>query len=154
MMDALALRSEFTIAPMSPDAIALAFDIQAADALQRQAPIRVRHVLHAGVYSRTILVPAGIRIVGALIKIPTQVIVAGAADVWLGEWRRISGYCVLPASAGRKQIFEAIADTYITMVFASDARSVEEAEDEFTDEAYNLTTRHGDGVVETIITGE
>lgn len=153
-MDALALRSEFAIAPMSSDAIARAFEVQALDALQPQAPIRVRHVLHAGLYSRTILVPAGVRIVGALIKIPTQVTIAGIADVWLGEWRRVSGYAVLPAGAGRKQIFEAVTDTYITMAFASRALTAEEAEEEFTDEAHNLTTRHGDGAVETIITGE
>ena len=40
----------------------------------RQVPIETRHVLHAGMYARTICIPAGVLITGALVK------VADAAD--------------------------------------------------------------------------
>jgi hypothetical protein len=60
---------------------------------------------------------------------------------------------VLPAAAGRKQAFLAQADSHITMIFATAARSVAEAEREFTDEADNLVSRRAGGN-RIVITGE
>lgn len=154
-MNALAIVRDFRIAPMTFDQLEEAFSEHAAATLLPQVPIDVRQMLHAGVYSRTIMVPKGVRIVGALIKIPTQVTIAGDVDVKIaGEWQRVTGFAVLAASAGRKQEFKAHADSYIKMDFASHATTAEQAEEEFTDEAEFLTTRHGTGIVETIITGE
>ena len=50
-----------------------------------------------------------------------------------------SGYSVLKGMDGRRQVFSAFEDTYITMFFASNASTVEEAEKEFTDEWQLLT---------------
>jgi hypothetical protein len=107
-----------------------------------QMDLKTVHVIHAGLYSRTVKVPANHVIVGVLVKIPTQVIVYGKAKVLIGDKiLNLSGYHVLPAQAGRKQIFIAITDIYITMMFSTSARTVQEAEGEFTDETDILMSR-------------
>lgn len=119
-----------------------------------QVPIATHHVLHAGVYSRTICIPAGVVLVGALIKIPTTLVVCGRASVLLGDSEEVvvTGYQVLAASAGRKQAYIAHEATHVTMSFRTQAATVEEAEREFTDEAEALMSRTGENTV--VITGE
>ena len=133
--------------------------VRRLEAVVRELPqvaIATEHVLHAGLYARTILVPAGTMITGVLIKIATLLIVQGDAVVFLdGESVRLQGYSVLPASAGRKQAFVAQADTHLTMIFATGATSVEAAEEEFTDEADLLWSRRaGAGGNRIVMTGE
>ena len=120
-----------------------------------QVLTETHHVLHAGLYARTILLPAGTMITGALIKIATLVIVEGDVLVWLGDiTKRLKGYNILPASAGRKQAFFSLDDSHITMIFPTDAGDVESAEIEFTDEHHLLASRREDARNLTIITGE
>lgn len=120
-----------------------------------QISLDTQHVLHAGLYSRTIRLPAGTMITGALIKIATLIIVQGDAFVWLGDRsRRLTGYNVLPASAGRKQAFVSMDETFITMVFPTVAKDVESAERQFTDEVDLLASRRSDTPNEIIVTGE
>lgn len=134
--------------------------IQAAQRVQEvllalpQVAIATHHVLHAGVYSRTICIPAGTVLVGALIKVPTTLVVHGCASVLIGDAqeRVLNGYHVLAASAGRKTSYIAHTDTHITMSFRTEARTVEEAEREFTDEADHLMSRTGENIV--VITGD
>lgn len=91
--------------------------------------------LHAGLYSRTIRVPAGIVLTGALIKIPTLLIVTGEVAMSVGDKvSKYSGTNIFEGSAGRKTVFRAIGDTVITMVFASNASDFDEAVKQFTDE--------------------
>lgn len=139
------------IPPMTPAAIARVREIEDHMlATQPQIDLRMRHLIHAGAYYRTCCVPAGYVITGALIKIPTTLIIHGDCVVWLGEeGRRLTGYNVVPASAGRKQAFRAVSDTHITMMFPTSAQTVAEAEREFTEEFDRLAP----GVAETIITG-
>lgn len=109
-----------------------------------QVEIATDHVLHAGLYARTIRIPAGAVLTGVLIKIPTMLIFNGHATVNVGEGSvELVGYHVIAASAGRKQAYIAHADTDLTMIFATGARTVSEAEDEFTDDADSLFSRHG-----------
>jgi hypothetical protein len=115
--------------------------IEAALLQHPQVDFKTFHVIHGGMYSRTVMVPANHIITGALIKIPTQVIVVGDAKVLVGDKvLNLSGYNVLPAQSGRKQIFRAITDIYITMVFPTKAQTVSDAENEFTDEANLLAS--------------
>lgn len=115
--------------------------------------LATHHAFHAGMYARTICIPAGDYITGALISIPTMLIVDGDAMIWLGSWsRRITGRQVLMAAAGRKQAFRAYTDTWLTMVFATAAKTVDEAEREFTPEFANLMNRQPGAVNE--IAGE
>ncbi|NYT44594.1 hypothetical protein H0A64_07105 [Alcaligenaceae bacterium] len=115
----------------------------------RQCPqinVQTEHTLHAGMYARTIRLPAGVVLTGVLIKIPTTVIVHGICRVFTGErFMNLAGYHVIAAGAGRKQIFITQTDTVITMIFPSTAQTVEQAENEFTDEAHLLMSRNDSG---------
>lgn len=119
-----------------------------------QADIQTLHLLHAGLYQRTIKIPAGVSLTGALIKRSTSLVVSGHCLVYIGdECLRLHGYHIVPASAHRKQAFVAVSDTYLTMSFATQATTVEQAEEEFTDEVEMLMSRRSD--LNTImITGE
>lgn len=118
-----------------------------------QEPIVTRHLLHAGVYARTVTIPARAVMTGVLIKRATVLIINGDVEVGVGDGSaRFTGYHVLPASAHRKQAFIAHADTDLTMLFPTSAQDVQEAEAEFTDEAHRLASRDGQNVVH--ITGE
>lgn len=107
-----------------------------------QVDLPVSHALHAGMYHRTIIIPAGVAITGALIRVPTLLIVSGHCEVFTGtNVATLRGHHVLQAEAGRKQVFLAHADTHLTMIFPTAAVTVEEAEDEFTGEADRLQSR-------------
>jgi selenocysteine-specific translation elongation factor len=104
--------------------------------------IKMEHSLHAGMYARTCRLAAYQVITSVLIKIPTLLVVNGDCVVLAGdEWRELTGYNVLNAPSGRKQIYVTRGETEITMVFPSNAKTVEEAEDEFSDESANLLSR-------------
>ena len=103
--------------------------------------VQMEHHLHAGMYARTCRLAPWMVITSVLIKIPTILIIHGDCVVLAGDkWHEITGYNVIPASAGRKQIYMTREETEITMIFPSDAKTVEEAEREFTDEFENLLT--------------
>ena len=130
------------IAPMTPEAIDKVRQLEARTAELEQVEITTDHVLHGGMYARTIRIPAGVLLTGAHIKRATMLVISGHVTVFIGAGTiEIAGYQVLPASAGRKQAFLAHADTFVTMLFPSEAASVEAAENEFTDEADRLLSR-------------
>ena len=107
-----------------------------------QIHLHTDHVLHAGMYARTIHLAARVAITSVLIKIPTMIVVHGTCRVYSGEWRDLEGFHVIPASAGRKMIYVTATPTDITMIFPSKAKTVEEAEREFTEESELLLSRH------------
>lgn len=130
------------IAPMTPEAIDKVRQLEARTAELEQVEIPTDHVLHGGMYARTIKIPAGVLLTGAHIKRTTMLVISGHVTVFVGEGSiEVCGYQVLPASAGRKQAFLAHADTFVTMLFPSEAASIEAAENEFTDEADRLLSR-------------
>lgn len=130
------------IAPMTPDDIQLVRDLETLTEQMPQVDIETHHVLHAGMYARTIRIPAGVVLTGALIEVDTVLIIHGDTDVYIGDRSvRLTGYHVLQASQGRKQAFYAHADTHVTMVFPTQASTVEQAENEFTNEADRLLSR-------------
>jgi hypothetical protein len=107
-----------------------------------QVPIETSHDFHAGVYARTIMIPRGVALTGALIKIPTLLIIQGNCMVTNGEHSNlIAGYKVIAAPVNRKTAYYAYDDTHITMLFATNATDIEEAEHEFTNEADQLLSR-------------
>lgn len=138
---------------MSEQAIDNVRSLEQAILERRQRAIPTEHVLHGGMYYRTICIPAGVVITGAEIKVATVLIVVGDVTVFVGDSEfRVSGHERVPASAGRKVGFYAHADTWLTMIFPTGAKTVEEAESQFTDEAERLWSRRG--VNHTLITGE
>lgn len=142
-MDDLVIINPMLIPASTVKTLCQTYDIEAVLlALNPDDTLPFEHRRHAGMYARTIKVPKGIMITGVLIKIPTIVVVHGDCYVTLGDKvRRLTGYHVLSASAGRKQMFRAIEDTHITMLFPTSAQTVAEAEEEFTDEAHLLQNR-------------
>lgn len=107
-----------------------------------QVEIKTKSFIHAGIYCRTCVVPKGVALAGALIKIPTVVTVSGdAAMTCAGKTVRLKGTHLFRASAGRRQIFVAYEDTVISMAFATSAKTLLEAEAEFTDETDLLMSR-------------
>lgn len=139
-----ALQALMPIPAMSDTAIDKVRQVETMAAQLPQIELEMQHVLHAGMYARTVRIPPGVMITGVLIKIPTLLIAQGDMVVYVGEeMRELSGYSILPASAMRKQAFVAQSEVFLTMVFPTDAKNVRDAEDEFTDEADLLMTRKG-----------
>jgi hypothetical protein len=120
-----------------------------------QIDITTAHIIHAGMYARTILIPAGTMLTGVLVKCPTMLVVQGDVIVYIGEKSiELNGYNVLPAKANRKQAFYAKTDTHLTMIFATDAKTIQQAEDAFTDEVDLLGSRKNPASNQILITGE
>ena len=87
-------------------------------ALCEQEEIPTEHLIHGGMYSRTIQMPKGTVLTGALLKLPTVLVVAGDCAVFIGEETiELRGYSVLPGSAGRKQAFLAHTDVSMTIFY-------------------------------------
>lgn len=130
------------IQPMTSEAIDKVRALEDQLAALPQVEIETHHALHGGMYVRTITIPSGVALTGALIRVATVLIINGDADVYIGSTtKRLRGYNVLQAGAGRKQAFYAHKDTQVTMVFPTDATTVEQAENEFTEEADRLLSR-------------
>jgi hypothetical protein len=150
---------EVMVAPavpaMSPQVIAKVRTLQAELAKFPQVPVRMHHVLHGGMYARTCYVAAGHLAACCLVKVPTIVVLAGSAELYVGkdEPLRLDGYNVVPASAGRKQVFHSVTDIALTMFYVTKAKTVEQAENEFTDEADTLASRR-DNLNTIVVTGE
>jgi hypothetical protein len=121
--------------------------------LMPEASVPTKHWIHGGMYARTVTMSKDMVITGALIKKPTMICIIGAALVVVGDEFVEVQDCIVPASAGRKQLFIALGPVELTMIFATSAKTVEEAENEFTDEAELLLSRRQDGGIITI-TGE
>ena len=120
-----------------------------------QVKIPTSHILHAGMYSRTIYIPAGTRLVGSLMKIPTLLIINGSFLLYAGDKAiRLDGYNIFTGAAQRKQAGVALTDTSVTMIFPTAAKTIEEAENEFTDEVGLLWSRYHDAINNVVITGE
>lgn len=119
-----------------------------------QLNLPTANLIHGGMYARTLHMDAGTVLTGALLKVPTILIVSGDCAVFIGtETIELRGYTVLPGSAGRKQMFYAHTDVDMTMLFPTDATTVDECEREFTDEHELLMTNRMTNVT-TLITGE
>lgn len=146
-----ALTTVDAILATSAEALA---QVNRAEAKMRAMPqihIRTEHILHAGMYSRTVRIKAGVAFTSVLIKVPTMLIVRGKCRIMAGEmWLDLDGYNVIPACAGRKMLYVTLEDTDFTMIFPSKAKTIEEAEREFTDDAGTLLSRECSDDVVTI----
>lgn len=144
------------IPAMSVDSIAQACNAEAIIGALPQVAISTQHILHAGVYARTVLVPKGVTIAGALVKRTTCLAISGHVTAFIGDdkAREFKGYKLLTTDANRKQVFFAHENTYLTMFFATNAQNIVDAENEFTDEGELLMSRQPDSLNNVIITGK
>ena len=119
-----------------------------------QCPVHTRHLIHGGMYARTIVLEPDTKMVGSIITRPTILIVNGRTSVLSGGERvELDGYSVLAGEAGRKQFFWTHSQVEMTMLVATSAKTVEDAENEVFGEADLLISRR-DGSDSCIITGE
>lgn len=134
------------IPAMTPEAIDYVSQLEKTFRELPQIEIKTTNTIHGGMYARTVKIPAGCMITGALIKIATMLIISGDVVMFVGKdtWK-FKGYHVLPAEPGRKQAFAAVKDTWLTMLFPTAAKTVTEAECEFTDESDMLLSRLSKG---------
>jgi hypothetical protein len=149
------LRTCTGLAPASEDTLAKIRIVH--DALLEVADVKVdtEHLLHGGMYVRTIRFEPGIVSVGSLIKRPTVLIVNGPCAVMGPDgWVELTGYNVLPGSSGRKMLRVTRGHVELTMIVATEAKTVEEAENEVFAEADILMSRRGGGMDTITITGE
>ncbi len=139
------------ISAMAADTVEAVARLEAEVLKLPQVDIETHHAFHAGMYARTIKVPAGVLLTGALIKIPTVLVISGDAVVYTSEGPvEIVGYHVMLGSAGRKQAFVARADTWLTMIFPTTVTTVPEAERQFTNDYDRLFSRR-DGATNEIV---
>jgi hypothetical protein len=143
------------LAPTGPKAAALVDKL--ADEMLKlpQLQFVTEHLLHAGMYTRTVRLPPETVITACLIKVPTVLIIAGEATVYSDEdIICVRGYTVLPGSKGRK--IALITDTAVgmSMIFPTDVKTVAEAEKAFTDEYLRLVPLDAVGRHRILITGE
>ncbi len=120
-----------------------------------QVPIYTNHVLHGGMYARTIIIPAGTLLTGAHIIVPTVCITNGHLVIFTDDVPlELQGYHVIPATEKRKTALYAIAESFFTMLFPTTAKTLEEAETYFTDEVDELSARKQGSTNFALITGE
>ena len=74
--------SSASLSPNTPESISAIERVTEAFLATPQLELVTEHVLHGGMYARTIRMPAGYALAGALIKIPTILIINGDAGVW------------------------------------------------------------------------
>ncbi len=119
-----------------------------------QCPVHTQHLIHGGMYARTIVLDADTKMVGSIILRPTILIVNGRSSVLSGDGRiELEGYSVLAGESGRKQFFWTHSKVEMTMLVATSAKTVEDAENEVFGEADLLISRR-EGSDSCIITNE
>lgn len=145
---------QLTLPCMAIDAVAKVGHFEGLILQHEQVHVKTEHLIHAGMYCRTVRVAKGTIFTGALVKIATVVIVMGDVVAYIGGAPlHLMGYHVLPAGAGRKQAFVAKEDTVITMMFATTATNVDEAEKQFTNDYASLMSNKDDNSNEVLVTG-
>lgn len=113
---------------------------------QPQVDLSTTHVVHGGMCARTIFIPAGTVLTGALTNCDNICIIHGDITVTTDEGtKRLEGFNVLPAQAGFKRAGWTHADTHWTTVFATEKTEIADIEREMTDEDYMLQTQR-DGI--------
>ena len=107
-----------------------------------QVDLGTKHVLAGKVYARTIFIPKGCTLTGALHKRDHVNIVSGDISVTTDEGiKRITGHVVLPTKAGMKRAGVAHEDTYWTTVCFTEESDLEAIEDDLVHDSHLLQTR-------------
>ncbi|MBU0593352.1 MAG: hypothetical protein KKH74_06390 [Gammaproteobacteria bacterium] len=107
-----------------------------------QVDLSTSHIVHGGMCARTIMIPAGTVLTGALTNIDNICVVHGDITVTTDKGlTRLTGFHVLPAAAGFKRAGVAHADTMWTTIWPTALEDIAAIEDEMTSESNMLQTR-------------
>ncbi len=110
-----------------------------------QCHMATTHVVHGGMYARTIFIPAGTMLTGAEMLKDNICVVCGDITVTTHDGaKRLTGFHVIPANSGLKRAGLAHADTWWTSIWKTDRTEVKDIEDEATNEANMLGTRRNE----------
>lgn len=121
--------------PVTAESVEFARRVQAIVEQAPQVDIRMEAILNDGVYIRTAFIPAGTVLVGALLKVPTTLIVIGKCKLTCADGViDVDGFAQYSAPAGRKTVFRTFTDTVTVMTYRTSAETCEEARREVTDE--------------------
>lgn len=128
--------------------------LQSALSRLPQEPLATEHLIHGGMYARTVRRDFGSFTIGALISKATILIVQGSCSILIEDRRvDLKGYNVLAGLPGRKSMSVAWGPVEMTMIFPTSARTVEEAENEVFAEACQLVSRRDNNQNTVTITG-
>lgn len=118
-------------------------DLEAHLATVPQVDLKTEHTLVDGVYTRTIVVPAGVTLTGAVHKADYTVVMHGDITVTTDDGpKRLTGHHTFLARAGSKRAGRAHADTWWTTIHRTDKTTLAEIEDELAEESDRLQTRN------------
>ena len=107
-----------------------------------QVDLGTSHVVHGGMCARTVFIPAGTILTGALTNCDNICVVQGDITVTAGDdVKRLTGFNVLPAEKGAKRAGYAHSDTWWTCIWPTQLTDITEIEDEMTSESSMLQTR-------------
>ena len=154
-MSTLAAPLPIALTPPSPSMLAR-LD-QASDFIRQfpQTEVVTEHLLHGGMYARTIRRGPGVVAVGSLILRSTILIINGNFSILIdGKRTDLTGYNVLAGLSGRKSFSLTHGPVEMTMIFATQAATVEEAENEIFAEADQLCSRRNGSQDQIMITGQ
>ena len=100
------------------------------------------HIVHGKMYARTILIPAGTVLTGALTALDNICIMCGDITVTTDDGpQRLTGFNVISANSGAKRAGIAHADTWWTTIIHTNSTNIGDAEDEMTCESSLLQDR-------------
>lgn len=154
-MSQLVAQPVCALTPPSPDMLDRLNVANELIAACPQVEIVTEHLLHGGMYARTIRRGPGIVAVGSLILRATILIVNGPCTLVAGDRRLdLTGYNVLPGLPGRKSLSLTHGQVEMTMIFPTAATTVEEAENEIFAEADQLASRRDNSHDQVTITGQ
>lgn len=149
----IAAGDQNTLAPVSPRMLDQLNQVHRLMESCPQIPLATEHLIHGGMYARTIRRGTDSVTVGSIINKATILIVHGECSLLVGDRRvDLTGYNVLAGLPGRKSFSWTHSPVEMTMIFRTDARTVEDAEEEVFGEAANLLSRQVDSRNEVSIT--
>jgi hypothetical protein len=141
--------------PPSPPVLDGLMRLQTLIATLPQIDLPTEHLLHGGMYVRTIRRDTDSVTIGSLINKATILIVNGSCSMLIGDRRvDLEGYNVLAGLPGRKSFSIARGSVEMTMICPTTATTVEEAENEIFAEADQLLSRRDDSRDQVTITGQ
>jgi hypothetical protein len=117
----------------------------------QQTPLTTEHLLHGGMYARTVRRDFDSVTIGSLINRATILIIHGPCSILIGDKRvDLDGYNVLAGLPNRKSMSVTRGLVEMTMICPTSATTVEEAENEIFAEADQLVSRRDEALARMV----